>query len=101
MAHRISVRRVMFQDINPDGTPDGPPTYGIIASDDYEKTFNNSFNTLSELNDSIEKSGSILTAIGNLETFDDADPSKIGTENYYGKFPYKTVAFNRDPLNID
>ena len=50
MSNCLSVRRVMVQTLNEDGTPDGEPTYGVMAADSYEQVYNDTFGTFDELN---------------------------------------------------
>lgn len=86
MSNSLTVRRVKFQDINEDGSPNGDPTYGVIASDSYATAMINVFESLGDLNAQIEAEGCILKVIPeHAELFDNADFKKIGTENFYGK----------------
>jgi hypothetical protein len=83
MSNPLSVRRVQIQTINPDGTPDGEPTFGVLAADDYDSDYNDCFRDLEELNHEIEQIGSILKIVDHSK-FLDADHDKIGTDNFYG-----------------
>lgn len=82
MSNNISVRRVKVQTINKDGTPDGEPTFGVMAADSYEQAYNDTFATLEELNEEINNTGSILSIVE--PAFNDIDAPHIGTDNYYG-----------------
>lgn len=86
MSNPLSVRRVKVQTINADGTPDGEPTYGVMAADSNEQTYNDTFQTLEGLNKAIKDSKSILEVVDPDGTlFYGADHNKIGHDNYYGK----------------
>ncbi len=86
MSNALSVRRVKIQTINEDGSPDGPPTYGIIAADDHNQIYQDTWMDLETLNDAIDNAKSILDAIDpqGIE-FPGADDKKIGYDNFYGK----------------
>ena len=85
MSNALSVRRVKFQDLHEDGTPDGPATFGVIGSDSYGQEFVNSYETFEELNKAIEEAGCIVDLINDNDAFPGADREKIGTDNFYGK----------------
>jgi len=80
MSNNLSVRRVIVQTIDEDGKPDGPPTYGVMAADDHEQAYNDTFESLDALNAAIKQAGNIL---GIVEGFDDINV-RTGTDNYYG-----------------
>ena len=82
MSNPLSVRRVKFQNLNEDGTPDGKPSYGIIASDNEKMRVNNSFESFELLNAQIEQDGCILDLVGGFDGF---DRKKVSTANFYGK----------------
>lgn len=84
MSNPLSARRVMVQTIRPDGTPDGPPSYGVLAADNYEQSYNDSFESLAELNTAIATAPSILGVTQEGNQFDGADHEKIGRGNFYG-----------------
>jgi hypothetical protein len=84
MSNPLSVRRVQVQTLNADGTPDGPPTFGVMAADDHEQTYNDTFASLQELNNAIEEAGCILDVVDG-DNFIMADREKIGTDNFYGE----------------
>ncbi len=86
MSNPLSVRRVIVQTILEDGTPDGEPTFGVMAADENGQTYNDTFMSLDELNQAITEAGSILrVADWRGEVFLGADHEKIGTDNYFGK----------------
>ncbi len=70
----------MFQTLDEQGKPEGTPTYGIIASDNYESDFNNNFDSFEELNKEIDKTGCILNLVSVFSEYGD----QVGKENYYG-----------------
>lgn len=84
MSNCLSVRRVMVQTLNEDGTPDGKPTYGVMAADGYEQVYNDTFGTFDELNTTIEKAGSILGIVSGNGAFSDVNTDEIGTDNFCG-----------------
>ena len=83
MSNPLSIRRVMFQNLNEDGTPDGKPTYGVIGSDNENSEFNNSFDTIEELNAAISSTGCIADLLDGFQY--EVDRKVIGEDNYYGK----------------
>ncbi len=83
MSNPLSARRVMFQNLKEDGSPNGEPTYGVIVSDSYESGFNNTFQSVAELNAAIEKDGCIARLVE--EFAGEVSPNKVGTNNFYGK----------------
>jgi hypothetical protein len=86
VSNPLNVRRVKVQTINEKGEPVGPPSYGVMAADSNGGGYNDSFESLEELNKAIEEEGSILKIVdAHDELFPDADHDKIGTGNYYGK----------------
>jgi len=86
MSNPLSVRRVKVQTINERGEPEGEPTYGVMASDDNAGGYNDTFESLEDLNKAIEEEGSILKIVdAHHDLFPDANHAKIGTGNYYGK----------------
>lgn len=86
MSNPLSVRRVKVQTINADGSPDGEPTYGVMAADDYQQSYNDTFFSLEDLNKAINDAPSILSIVLNAnELFDTADHTKIGHDNFFGK----------------
>ena len=46
MSNTLSIRRVLVQTLHEDGTPDGPPTYGVMAADRSATSFNSPCATL-------------------------------------------------------
>ncbi len=82
MSNPLSVRRVKVQTIDEHGNPEGKPTYGVMASDDFEQSYNDTFESLEELNERIESEGSIIEVVPG---FEDANTEKIGKTNFYGK----------------
>lgn len=86
MGNALSVRRVKVQTIDEKGQPEGPPTFGVMAADDYAQGYNDTFESLAELNKEIEEAGCILDILDNAkELFPEANRSKIGTDNFFGK----------------
>jgi hypothetical protein len=85
MSNYLSVRRVKIQTISATGEPEGPPSFGILASDDYEQSYTDIYVSLDELNRAIGECGSILEVVGG--EFDGADRDAIGTNNYHGSYP--------------
>ena len=83
MSNALSARRVMFQELDPNGNPMGSPYFGVIVSDSYEADFNNSFDSVKSLNDAIEEKGCIAHLCDKFVSC--VDPAKVGTENFYGK----------------
>ncbi len=91
MSNPLSVCRTEFQTIDEGGNHIGEPTFGVVAADGYAEGYNDTFDTIDALNDAIEDAGCILAIIGNYrELWQEADLSKIGTDNYYGKDWTKT-----------
>lgn len=84
MSNLLSVRRVMVQTINPDGSPEGAPTFGVMAADDFAQTYNDTFESLDELNTAINEAGCILDIV-DADQFENIDRSQIGTDNFFGK----------------
>ena len=84
MSNPLSVRRVKVQTINADGTPEGEPTFGVMAADDHGSDYNDCYRDLDDLNNEIDDRGSIL-GIVDCSVFPEADHDKIGTANFYGK----------------
>lgn len=63
----------------------GDPSFGVMAADGYAQDYNDTFDLLSDLNAAIEAEGCILCVIGSWgDLWPEADPKKIGQENYYG-----------------
>lgn len=86
MSNPLSVRRVKVQTIDVEGNPEGEPTYGIMAADSYGQTYDDTFQTLDELNEAIDNAPSILAVVEDSNNlFPDANHEKIGHDNYYGK----------------
>lgn len=85
MSNPLSVRRVKVQTIDNEGNLLGEPTFGIMAADSYEQVYNDTFQTLAELNDAIDNAESILAAVDGDNQFPEANHDKIGRDNYYGK----------------
>lgn len=83
MSNNISVRRVIVQTINEDGTPDGPASYGVMACDNYEQGYNDMFESLVQLNEAIKEAGGILEVVRESGAFESVS-ADIGTHNYYG-----------------
>lgn len=86
MSNRLSVRRVKVQTIDENGNPEGEPTYGVMAADDYGQSYNDTFESLEELNKTIKEEGCILHVLDDHgDKFEESDPKKIGTDNFYGE----------------
>ena len=85
MSNPLSVRRVIVQTIDEYGNPEGTPMYGVMAADGYAQSYNDTFSTLDELNAAIEAAGCILEVVNWAEGFSEADVSRIGTKNFYGR----------------
>lgn len=77
MSNPLTVQRVCFQVIDQMGNSIGPPTYGIIAYDDYAVTFTDRYDSIEELNEDIENRPCILSLIDSHRFFGEADPNKI------------------------
>lgn len=91
MSNFLSVRRVMFQDLDEDGDPVGLASFGIIAYDSYDFDFNNFYDSFDQLNDAILKEGCILKLVDTTDKFLGVNLEKIGTDNYYGPFPDEEI----------
>jgi hypothetical protein len=86
MSNTLSVRRVRVQTLHTDGTPDGDPTYGVMAADDYAQGYDDTFTSLNELNAAIEAAGSILDIVDDCGSlFAGIDREQIGADNFFGK----------------
>ncbi len=86
MSNMLSVRRVRVQTLYADGTPDGEPTYGVMAADNYAQGYDDTFTTLEELNAAIEAAGCILDIVDESgDLFVGIDREQIGTDNFFGK----------------
>lgn len=83
MSNRISIRRVKVQTIDENGQPEGPATYGVMAADDFEQAYNDTYQTLEKLNADIEDGG-ILSIVKHAGAFSDLKSDDFGTDNYYG-----------------
>ena len=70
-----------FQEIDEQGREVGKPSFGILASDNYEQGYTDAYDTREELEQAITEAGSILAVVGG---FDDYDADKIGKANYFG-----------------
>ena len=91
MSNYLSVRRVKVQTLDENGNPEGEPTFGIMASDSYEQSYTDIYETFDELNESIRKDGTILQAVAGPGEFSDLkDPT--GFANYYG--PAKIIGID-------
>lgn len=82
MSNALNVRRVMVQDLDKEGKPIGEPCYGVLAFDEYDSGFNTGFPSIEALNVAIEEKGCIAHLLQEFEQ--DADPAKVGTDNFYG-----------------
>ena len=82
MSNPLSVRRVKVQTIDEKGNPEGEPTYGVMAADNESQMYNDTFESLDELNQAIKEAGCILDIV----EFDACGINRkaIGTDNYYG-----------------
>jgi hypothetical protein len=80
MSNTLSVRRTQFQEIDEQGNPVGPPSFGILASDAYEQGFTDVYSSREELETAIVEAGGILNVVGG---FDDVT-APIGVLNYRG-----------------
>lgn len=85
MGNILSVRRVMVQTIDSDGLPEGKPTFGILAADNYAQVYNDTFETFDELNKAIEEAGNILDVIDEDGWLFYEFRKQVGTENFCGK----------------
>jgi hypothetical protein len=74
----------MVQTLDENGKPEGQPTFGVMAADDYEQSYNDTFFSFQELNDEIKQCGCILDLVAG---FTDVDKDAIGPHNYYGEYP--------------
>ena len=83
MSNPLSVRRVKVQTIDEEGKSVGKPSFGVMAADGYWQMYNDTFETLEELNDEINRTGCILDIVDHNGLLP-ADPAKIGTKNFYG-----------------
>ena len=54
MSNPLSVRRVKVQTIDSGGHPEGEPSYGVMAADSYAQSYNDTFESIDDLNDAIE-----------------------------------------------
>lgn len=88
MSNMLSVRRVRIQTLDEQGRPEGKPSYGVLAADDYAQTYIDVFRTFEELNQAIEeeaaRGGCLLDVAGPGDLFGHYDPKAIGTDNYFG-----------------
>lgn len=85
MSNPLSVRRVQVQTLDELGQPVGKPTFGVMAADNHCSAYNDTFESFEELNQEIEKAGSILAVASDWTDFGPIKPGVIGTDNYYGK----------------
>ncbi len=87
MSNPLSVRRVKVVTVEESGEENENETsYGIVASDNMTTAFKDTFETRDELEVAIQAAPSILAVVDPLgEKFPDADHSKIGRDNFYGK----------------
>jgi|GEM_PF-3081822 len=83
MANYLSVRRVMVQTLDEQGNPEGPPTYGVMAADDYAQAYIDIYETFEQLNDAIEEAGSILDLVDPGGDIFQAS-GLVDTDNYFG-----------------
>ena len=81
MSNTLSVRRVRVQEIDEQGKDIGSPTFGVLASDNFESNFTDAYDSREELEAAIEEAGSILGVLGG---FDDFDHEKVGKRNFFG-----------------
>ncbi len=87
MSNTFSIRRVRVQTLHLDGTPEGDPTYGVMAADDYAQGYNDVFRSLEELNAAIDETGCILDVVDDAgDLFAGVDREQIGTGNFFEKF---------------
>jgi hypothetical protein len=57
-----------------------------MAADSYAQSYNDTFESIDDLNDAIEDAGCILDVIYDWPSlWPEADTRKIGTDNFYGK----------------
>lgn len=89
MSNYLTVKRVKFQDIDEKGKPLGKCTFGVIAIDNYAADYNNSFDSLADLNAAIDEAGCILDLV-NTDMFEIVDRDAIGKANFNGAYPYAT-----------
>lgn len=75
MANCLIGRRVKFQDVDKAGEPVGDPSWGVVVSDDHAMDFNNSFDTLEELNEAIEEVGILGLVTADFEVADKDHPA--------------------------
>ena len=86
MSNKLSIRRVKVQTLDEYGDPEGEPTFGVMAADDYETAYNDTFESFAELNSAIEEDCIISVIDGWEAKFPEIDVKKIGTYNYYGSY---------------
>lgn len=84
MSNTLSVRRVQIQEIDKHGKPVGKPSFGILASDNYERDYTDAYDTREELEAAITEAGNILDVLGG---FPHTDRDEIGTDNFFGASP--------------
>jgi len=88
VSNYLTVRRVMFQEIDENGIHQGKTTYGVLASDNYAEGYTDIYESLEDLNKAIEEKGCILDVVDNGD-FENVSRDGIGTNNYFG--PVRTV----------
>ena len=102
MSNFLNVRRVKIQEIDETGAMLGNPSFGILASDNYEQQFTDAYSSLDELNQAIREAGNILDVVGG---FDMVSRDAIGFENFAGSPTAATdaeiEASDFDRKNID
>ena len=102
MSNFLSVRRVIVQTIEENGKPDGEPTYGVMAADEYAQSYCDIYGSLEELNKAIEEAGDILSVVDpNGDIFDASGSDQIGFENYYVESPSVLPDFSHGDENED
>ena len=82
MSNPLSVRRVRVQTIDAAGNPEGEPSFGVMAADNEEQSYSDSFESLEDLNATIDNHGCILDLV---DGFGEANRDKVGTDNFCGK----------------
>jgi hypothetical protein len=96
MSNTLSVRRVRFQEIDEQGRDVGKPTFGVLASDDYESNYVDIYASHQELEQAIDARGNILDIVPG---FSEVSGEKIGKLNYFG--PVTSYADDDDDGQVD
>lgn len=89
MSNQLSIRRVKVQDLDDNGNPDGLPTFGVIAFDDYECAICDVFESFEDLETFLETNCECLLDVIGKDVFREVDRSKLSFSNYLGEYPMK------------